>query len=77
VAAPEGVKCVTTQRAASNASARSVARPDGLDAALSLPEGMTMGGRYQNRSLCYQRLERPAHRVSGVSQNARYLFLLM
>ena len=35
------------------------------DAALSLPDGMSPGGRTQNRSLRYKRLERPAHRVSG------------
>jgi len=36
-----------------------------LEAALSLPDGMNPGGRTQNSSLRYKRLERPAHRVSG------------
>jgi len=48
--------------------------PDALDAALSLPDGMSPGRRTQNRSLRYKRLERPAHRVSGERQNARYFF---
>ena len=48
--------------------------PDALDAALSLPDGMRPGGRTQNRSLRYKRLEHLAHRVSGESQNARYFF---
>jgi len=43
------------------------------DAAVSLPDGMSPGGRTQNRSLRYKRLERPAH-VSGERQNARYFF---
>jgi len=46
------------------------------DAALSLPDGMSPGGRTQNRSLRYKRLERPVHRVSGERQNARYFFCL-
>ena len=62
------------KRAASNASGRASQRPDALDAALSLPDGMSPGGRTQNRSLRYKRLERPAHRVSGERQNARYFF---
>ena len=62
------------KRAASNASGRASQRPDALDTALSLPDGMSPGGRTQNRSLRYKRLERPAHRVSGERQNARYLF---
>ena len=49
-------------------------RPDALDAALSLRDGMSLGGRTQNRSLRYKRLERPAHRVSRERQNARYFF---
>jgi len=52
-------------------------RPDALDAALSLPDGISPGGRTQNRSLRYKHLQRPAHRVSGERQNARYFFLLM
>ena len=39
--------------------------PDALDSALSLPDSLRQGGRTQNRSLPYKRLERPAHRVSG------------
>jgi len=61
-------------RAASNASGRASQRPDALDAALSLPNGMSPGGRTQNRSLRYKRLEPPAHRVSAERQNARYFF---
>jgi len=62
------------KRAASTASGRGLAPADALDAALSLPHGMSLGGHTQNRSLRYKRLERPAHRVSGESQNARYSF---
>jgi len=58
----------------SNASGRTRQRPDALDAARSLPDGMSPGGGTQNRSLRYKRLECPAHRVSGERQNARYLF---
>jgi len=53
------------KRAASNASRRCLWRPDGLEAALSLPDGMNLGGRTQNSRLCYKLLEGPAHRVSG------------
>jgi len=35
---------------------------------------MSPGGRTQNRSLHYKRLERLADRVSRESQNARYFF---
>ena len=38
---------------------------------------MSTGGRTQNRSLRYKRLERRAHWVSGERLKARYLFLLM
>jgi len=62
------------KRAASNPSERASQRPDSLDAALSLPDGMSPGGRTQNRSSSYKRLERLAHRVSGERQNARYFF---
>jgi len=65
------------KRAASNASGRASQRPDAWDAALSLPDGMSPGGRTQNRSLRYKRLERLAHTVSGERQNARYFLLLM
>ena len=53
------------KRAVSNTSGRASQRPDALDAALSLPDGMSPGGRTQNRSLRYKRLECPVHRVSG------------
>jgi len=49
-------------------------RQDALDAALSLPDGMSPGGRTHNRSLRYKRQEHPAHRVSGERPNARYFF---
>jgi len=62
------------KRAASNAAGCCLARPDALDAAVSLPDGMSPGGRTQNWSLRYKRLERPAHRVTGERQNARYFF---
>jgi len=62
------------KRAASNASRRSLAGPDALDTALSLPDGMSPGGRTQKRSLRYKHLERPVHRVSRERQNARYFF---
>jgi len=71
VAAPPGVKWVRTQK-----GARPM-RPDALDTALSHPDGMSPGGRTQNRSLRYKHLERPVHRVSGETQNAMYVFLLM
>jgi len=66
--------CQDAKRTASNTSARASLRPDALDAALSLPDGMSPGARTQNRSLRYKRLERPAHRVRGERQNARYFF---
>jgi len=62
------------KRAASNASGHRLARPDTLDAALAVPEGMSPGRRTQNRSLGYKRLESPAHRVSGERLTARYVF---
>jgi len=62
------------KRAAFNGSGRRLARPDALDAAVALPDGMNPGRRTQNRSLRYKRLEHPAHRVSGERQNARYFF---
>ena len=62
------------KRAAYNAAGCGLARPDALDAALSLPDGMSQGRRTQNRSLRFKRLERPAHRVSGERQNVRYFF---
>jgi len=58
-------------------SGRASQRPDALNAVHSLPDGMSPGERTQNRSLRYKRLERPAHRVSGERQNARYFLLLM
>jgi len=61
VAAPGGVKCGRRQKGPRPMP------PDPLDTALSLPDGMSLGGRTQNRSLPYKRLERPAHRVSGES----------
>jgi len=64
------------KRAMSNASGRASQGPDTLDAALSLPDGMSPGGRTQNRSLSYKRLARLVDRVSGVRQNARYFFCL-
>ena len=60
-----GSKASGRKRAASNASRRCLWRPDTLEAALSLPDGMNPGGRTQNSSLRYKRLERPAHSVSG------------
>jgi len=62
------------RRAASNASGRASQRPDALDSALSLLDGMSPGGRTQNRSLRYKRLERLAHRLSWERQNGRYFF---
>ena len=58
----------------SNASGRTRQRLDALDAARSLLDGMSPGGGTQNRTLRYTRLECPAHRVSGESQNTRYFF---
>jgi len=49
-------------------------RQDVLDAALSLLDGISPDRHTQNRSLCYKRLERPAHRVSMEKENARYFF---
>jgi len=59
------------KRAASNASRRCLWRPDALEAALSLPDGMNPGGGTEDSSLRYKRLERPAHRVSGERWGAR------
>jgi len=66
-----GSKASGHKRAASNASRRCLWRPDALKVALSLPEGMNPGGRTQNSSLRYKRLERPAHRVNGERWGAR------
>ena len=66
-----GSKGSGRKRAASNASRRCLWRPDALEAALSLPDGMNPGGRTQNSSLRYKRLERPAHKVSGERWGAR------
>ena len=64
--------CQDAKRARSNASSRASQRPDALDAALPLPGRMSLGGRIQNRSSHYKRLDRLAHSVSGERQNARY-----
>jgi len=66
-----GSKASERKRAASNASRRCLWRPDALEAALSLLDGMNPGGRTQNSSLRYKHLERPAHRVSGARWGAR------
>jgi len=66
-----GSKTSGRKRAASNASRRYLWRPDALEAALSLPDGINTGGRTQNSSLRYKRLERPAHRVSRERWGAR------
>jgi len=66
-----GSKASGRKRAASNASRRCLWRPDALEAALSLRDGMNPGGRTQNSSLHYKRLERLAHRVSGERWGAR------
>jgi len=66
-----GSKGSGRKRAASNASRRCLWRPDALAAALSLADGMNPGGRTQNSSLRYKRLERPAHWVSGERWGAR------
>jgi len=62
------------KRAVSNVSGLASQHLDVLNGALSLLDGMTPGGPTQNSSLCYKRLERPAHRVSGERQNVRYFF---
>ena len=59
------------KRAASKGSRLCLWRPDALEAALSLPDGINPGGRTQNSSLRYKRLERPAHGVSGERSGAR------
>jgi len=66
-----GSKVSGRKRAASNAFRRCLWRPDAFEAALSLPDRMNQGGRAQNSSLRYKRLERPAHRVSGQRWGAR------
>jgi len=66
-----GSKPSGRKRAASDASRRCLWRPDALEAALSLLDGMNPGGRTQNSSLRYKGLERPAHRVSGERWGAR------
>ena len=63
-----------TRKSASGHIGRASQRPDTLGAALSLPDGMSPGGRTQNKSLHYKRLEYPAHKVSGERQDARYFF---
>jgi len=75
VAAPGGVKCVRTQKGPRPMRLDTDLRVrTHLDMALSLPDGMSPGGRTQNRSLRYNHLERPAYRVSRERQNARYFF---
>jgi len=59
------VQCVRTLTCASG---RIWTRP------FHFSDGMSPGGRTQNRSLRYKRLERPVHRVSRERQNARYFF---
>jgi len=66
-----GSKASGRKRAASNACRRCLWRPDTLEAALSLPDGMNPGGRTRNSSLHYKRLEPPAHRVSEERWGAR------
>jgi len=66
-----GSKASGGKRAASNASRRCLWRPDALEAALSLPDGITPGRRTQNSSLRYKRLERLAYRVSRERWGAR------
>jgi len=66
-----GSKASGRKRAASNASRRCVWRPEALEVALSLPDGMNPGGRTQNSSFCYKGLERPAHSVRGERWSAR------
>jgi len=66
-----GSKASGRKRAASNASRRCLWRPDALEAALSLPDGMNPGGRTQNSSLRYKGLQGSAHRVSGERWGAR------
>ena len=71
VSGGRGSKACGRKRAASNASRRCLWRPDALEVALSLPDGVNPGGRTQNSSFRYKRLERPAHRVSGERCSAR------
>jgi len=66
-----GSKASGRKRAASNESKHCRWRPDALEAALSLPDGMNPGGHTQNSSLCYKCLECPAHRLSGERWGAR------
>jgi len=57
--------------ATSNASRHCQWRPDVLEAALSLPDGINLGGRTPNSSLRYKRLEPQALRVSRERWGAR------
>ena len=66
-----GSKVSGCKRAAFNASRRCLWHPDGFEASLSLPDGINVGGRTQNSSLRYKRLEHPAHRVSRKRWGAR------
>jgi len=66
-----GSKASGRKRAASNASRGCLWRPDALEVALSLQDGINPGGRTQNSSLHYKRLEHPAYKVSGERWGAR------
>jgi len=57
--------------ATSNASRHCQWRPDVLEAALSLPDGINPGRRTQNSSLHYKRLKPQALRVSRERWGAR------
>ena len=67
-----GSKLSGRKRAVSNASRHCLSCPHELEAALSLLDGINPGGRTHNSSLCYKRLERPAHMVSREGWGARY-----
>jgi len=66
-----GSKASGRKAAESNASRRYLWRPDALEAALSLLDGMNPCGLTQNSSLRNKRLERPAHRVRGERWGSR------
>jgi len=72
-----GSKASGGKRAASNASRCCLWRPDALEAALSLPDGVNPGGRTQNSSLRYKRLERPAQQGEWGEMGHKMIFLLM
>jgi len=72
-----GSKVSGHKRAASNASRRCLWRPDALEAALSLPDGMNPGGRTENSSLRYKPPGTSGAQGARGEMGRKMIFLLM